>query len=98
MAFKKVDKRTPVQKFLDFTGREKAVITNENIDLPGPKEKLIFVGRAPEINYLSNKFDGKIRLYKHKLKKHGKIFITSNGKTIIISGLNINVKKEGLTG
>lgn len=87
--------RTPAKKFLDFSGRARVRKTVTNITIP---KQLIYIGDAPEINYLSDKKDGVKRLYKHILKKHGKILASPNGEMIIITGLNLNIKKEGLTG
>jgi hypothetical protein len=90
-----VKQRSAEKKFLDFSQRTKAKKTNYSLEIPNT---MIFIGNAPEINYISDKFDGKKRLYKHKLKTHGKILISPNGELIIITGLKLNIKKEGLTG
>jgi hypothetical protein len=87
--------KSAAKKFLDFSGRTKVKKTHASINLP---KTWIFVGDAPEINYISDKKDGKKRLYKHRLKKHGKILISPDGKLILITGLKLNIKKEGLTG
>lgn len=89
-------KKTAIDKYFDFNvNKIKADIKTENINIP---ETLIFLGKVPEVTYKSDKFDGKARTYSHKLKKYGNLLITPNGKTIIITGLSLNITKRGLTG
>lgn len=88
--------RTPAKKFLDFSGRSR--VRKTMVTIPSYPKEWIFIGNAPEINYLSDKKDGVKRLYKHPLKKHGKLVVSPDGKIAMIFGLNLNIKKEGLTG
>lgn len=88
-------KKTPVEKYKDFHWKNDYKTTTEILDIP---DKMIYIGKATEINYKSDKFDGKARLYRHKLKSFGEILISPNGKTIIITNLKLQIKPEGLTG
>ena len=91
----KVKKKTPEKLYKDFHWKENYETKNDVIDIP---DKWIFIGKATEINYQSDKFDGKARHYRHKLKSFGNILISPNGKTILITDLKLQIKKEGLTG
>jgi len=91
-----------IDKYKKFHQKDSAKITFDRIDLPEKKDKLIFVGKIPEIKYISDKWGRRPTLYRHTLKKHGNILAKLNDQgrvsTIIISGLNINITKEGLLG
>lgn len=104
MIKKKAPKVNPaaVKQYLDFHGKQSAKLLTANIEMPDEKTPLIFIGKAPEVIYLSDKKDGKTRLYKHTVKKHGNIFAVIGNdkrvKTIIISNLNMRIDKRGLIG
>jgi|WetSurMetagenome_2_1015567.scaffolds.fasta_scaffold1187251_2 hypothetical protein len=84
-----------VNKYKGFHGKDTANIVNFEIDIP---DEMIFIGKAYAINYKSDKWDGVSRYYEHKLKQHGDILISPDGKTIVITNLNLQIKPEGLTG
>jgi hypothetical protein len=88
-------KQEAKKKFLDFTGKSRVHIKRTAINIP---DEVIKIGKATEITYLSDKWDGKKRLYVHHLKKHGDILVFPDGQGILITGLKLNIKKEGLTG
>ncbi|RPI18732.1 MAG: hypothetical protein EHM58_04495 [Ignavibacteriae bacterium] len=88
-------KKSPVKKYLDFTGKDTAKITTDRVNIP---DTYIFIGDVINLDYVSDKWDGKKRAYTHKLKKHGKMLVSPNGKTVLITGLNLNVTGRGLSG
>lgn len=89
------ENKSAEKKYMDFHGKDKAIITEKVFDIP---DKVIFIGDAYSINYASDKWDGVKRYYEHKLKTHGQIYISPDGKNILITGLKLNIKPEGLTG
>ncbi len=91
----KEDKRNAAQKFKDFHQRKHVKTIAKNVVFP---EEWIKIGEAFEIAYKSNKWDGKNRLYVHKLKKHGNILVSPKGDLVLITDVKLNIKKEGLTG
>lgn len=88
------------KKFMDFTGKLEARVKKQNISWP---KKLIAIGESTDITYRSDKQVGALkggvkRDYIHSLKKHGRIFVNPEGTMIVIMGLKINLKKEGIVG
>ena len=90
------------QKIKDYAGfSRKDKIHVGKINIPNIKS-LIEIGEAFAVAYKSDKFSkGSPKYYEHKLRKHGRIFLvnsTRNASTILITGLKLNMKPEGLTG
>jgi len=88
------------KKFMDFTGKLQARVKKQNISWP---KRLIALGESTDITYRSDKQvgalpGGKKRDYIHTLKKHGRIFINPEGTMLVIMGLKLNLKKEGIVG
>ena len=91
----KGNRKTPAEQFKEFHQRKNVRTSVKDVNFP---KEWIKIGEAFEIAYKSNKWDGKKRLYVHKLKKHGNILISPDGNLILIIDLNLNIRKEGLTG
>lgn len=88
------------KKFMDFTGKLQANVKKQSIKWP---TKLIALGESTDITYRSDKQVGYLkggvkRDYIHSLKKHGRIFVNPEGTMIVIMGLKLNLKKEGIVG
>jgi len=86
--------------YKNFTGRLQATAKAGDIKWP---EKLVYMGIAKELNYSTDKqvghlIGGKMRDYVHHLKQHGKVWMNPQGTMVIIKGLKIKMKKEGITG
>lgn len=85
---------------MDFHGKTGSHIVKDTINIP---DTFIHLGKAIGVLYESDKWDGKPRAYKHDLKKHGNVLAAPEGKDgysrlIIITGIKIKIKKEGITG
>jgi hypothetical protein len=84
-----------VQKFEEFHDRPpKKIKSMPEIDT----KNLVDLGQALEIGYKSKKWTGKNENYLHEFKKNVRLYSTDNGKHLIISGKNLNVAAEGITG
>jgi len=91
------------KKRLAFSQQTKVSTTKMNILLPGKNEETMLIGTADRLDYVSDKFSGVKQLYEHRLKKHGTILAvfaknSDRIKTIIITGVDMGVGPEGLTG
>lgn len=84
-----------VELYKGFHARNDIEIFNEEINIP---KELVFIGKATELNYQSDKWDGKSRHYRHKFKTFGNVLASPDGTMVIITGLNFKIKPEGITG
>lgn len=84
-----------VSKFKEFHQRANVKTMAKTVNLP---KEWVKIGKAFEIAYKSNKWDGKERHYVHKLKKHGTILVSPKGDLVLITDLKLSIRKEGLTG
>lgn len=95
--------RLPLKAIKDragFMGFNEYDVKVENKSIPDIKQ-LIFVGPANNIDYLSDKFNGKTKLYTHTLKKKGKVYminVTKNCKACLITDVNLTMTPRGLVG
>ncbi|MBN8571621.1 MAG: hypothetical protein J0M18_18505 [Ignavibacteria bacterium] len=87
--------RQAIELYKGFHARNDIEIFSEDIKIP---KELVFIGKATELNYQSDKWDGKARHYRHKYKTFGDVLADPAGKMIIITGLNFKIKPEGITG
>lgn len=94
----KKNPKSAERKYKDFHHRVDVKKWSEVWNIP---DKLVYIGKIPKIYYVSDKRiygDNKVRQYVHDLKRYGDLWISPDGKTAIITNLNLNIKKEGLTG
>lgn len=88
------------KQYLRFHHKTEVKRVNDSFDLP---KEFVYIGKAVELIYESDKFDGKPRLYKHKFKKHGNILAKPEGAAgfsdlIVMNNLKFKIKPEGITG
>lgn len=71
------------------------------VDIAWPKA-LARIGHCSQLNYLSDKFDGKLREYFHKFKKPPEVFVADkpqpDGSELIILKGKFKIKSVGITG
>jgi hypothetical protein len=60
-------------------------------------EAVIEIGPFIAIEYESNKFDGKSRIYRHDITHHRKLYISADGSTIVIWP-PLKITKRGIEG
>lgn len=102
--FTKIEEPNPATKksidlYKAFHHRDDVKIIKDNLNIPD--NELIFIGKAKELSYTSDKRlydDKKIRDYIHNFKKHGDVMTTKDGRTIIIMNLSTRLKPEGIVG
>lgn len=62
-----------------------------------PPSAVVHIGQLVAIEYLSDKFDGKERVYRHELDSLRDLMISPDGKTLVIlPGLRVTTR--GLEG
>lgn len=84
---------------------KKAKAWNQNDDLVtepilidwNPPESAIDVGQIVAIEYLSDKFDGVKRIYRHEVTKKRKLFLSLDGSTLIVDP-PFKITKRGIEG
>lgn len=89
-----------IKKYKAFSGKLQARVTKKKIVWP---KKLIYIGKAKDISYSSDKQvgtlpGGKMRDYIHDFKKHGEIYTNAQGTMFVILGVKTNLQKAGITG
>lgn len=85
-----------IKKALAWNGRESLVTSPKNIHV---KDNLEFVeiGRIVAIEYESNKFDGKTRIYRHDVTKSRILHVSTDG-TVLIVKPGFKITKRGIEG
>lgn len=82
-----------------FTGLPTREVWNEHFEWP---KALPMIGPCTEVEYVSHKFDGKLRRYYHKFGKGARIYFDNkpqrNGDHILIIRGPFKIKPEGITG
>lgn len=91
-------RKNELKKYKAFHGEGPTKIYQKKINIP---EKLIFLGYAHKIEYISNKFngggDGKTAIYVHKFQRGTKLFMDEKGeKQLYIMGKNLKVREAGI--
>lgn len=93
-AVKRAIKRSA--KFFGFTPRK---IERVVIEWPAA---LVSLGRCSQVNYVSDKFDNKVREYFHKFEDDVQIFAAdqaqADGREILVIIGNFEIKPEGIVG
>jgi hypothetical protein len=85
-----------IAKALEWFGEESLLTDPE--DLPWtPPAAAVLVGRLVAIEYASDKWDGKERVYRHDLDRPCNLAISIDGSTIILDP-PLRVTKRGLEG
>lgn len=73
----------------------------KRVDIDWPKA-LVCLGVCPQVDYISDKFDGKIRHYFHEFEGPCQLFAGDapqvDGSNILIIHGNFKLKPEGITG
>lgn len=90
--------RKEVKKYSEFHGKGPTKIYQKKINIP---EKLIFLGYAHKIEYISNKLngggDGKTAIYVHKFTRGTKLFADEKmGGQLYIMGKTLKVTDRGI--
>lgn len=82
-----------------FYGLAPRQIRRVNITWP---RALVCIGAGARIDYISDKFDGKVRRYFHEFEKEALVYIPDypqpDGKNLIIIHGNFEFQPEGITG
>ena len=82
-----------------FTGFPPADKWNEHFDWP---KAMPMIGPCTEIEYVSDKFDGKVRRYFHRFGKGTRVYFDHkpqrNGDRLLIIRGPFDIKPEGITG
>ena len=87
-----------ITKYREFHGKGPVRIYQRKFNYP---EKLIFLGYAHKIEYISNKLngggDGKTATYVHKFTRGTKLYMDEKmGKQLYIVGAKLQVTDEGI--
>ena len=73
----------------------------KNIEIDWPKS-LILIGLCPEVNYISDKFDGQLRQYFHEFEDPPIIMVgvpkQKDGDNLIIIKGKFKIKSDGIVG
>lgn len=84
------------RKFYGFDPRK---IKKVNITWP---RALVSIGAAAQINYISDKFDGKMREYFHNFENKAVVYVgdtpQKDGTSLIIIHGNFKIKPDGIVG
>lgn len=83
----------------EFHGLEPRRIKNIEVEIP---KALVQIGSCSQINYISDKFDEKIREYFHEFESEVLLFADveaqPDGSWLLLLKGNFKVKPEGITG
>ncbi len=82
-----------------FYGMAPRVIRKVKIDWP---KSVVCIGAAAQIDYISDKFDGKVRQYFHEFEGEAVVFVGADpqkdGDNLIIIKGNFQITPDGITG
>lgn len=81
---KKTDDLKSTQKKAKAWFQDPGLVTEpEMVDWTPPKSA-VHIGRIVAIEYESDKFDGKSRIYRHEVTKNREMLVSIDGTTIIV--------------
>ena len=93
---KAAETRKAVKKASDWYGDPSLVTEPETVNWKAPKSA-IHIGRIVAIEYESDKFDGKSRIYRHEVTKSRELLVSPDGTTIIVLP-GFKITKRGIEG
>lgn len=85
-----------IAKARAWFGRDDLVTEPETLPWT-PPEAVVELGRILAIEYLSDKFDGKMRAYRHDFTKNRTIAVSVDGGTVIVTP-PMRITKRGIEG
>lgn len=85
-----------INKAKDWFGRDDLVTDPETLPW-SPPAAAVEIGRLVAIEYLSDKFDGKSRVYRHEFTKNHAVAVSVDGGTMIIFP-PMRITKRGIEG
>ena len=85
-----------IAKARDWFGLDSLVTEPELLDWK-PPEAAVLIGRLVAIEYSSDKFDGKDRVYRHELDRTRELYVSIDGSCFIVTPA-LRVTKRGLEG
>lgn len=89
--------RKMLAKALAWFGDENLTTEPKILKSYNAPEAVVEIGQFVAIEYESNKFDGKPRIYRHDVTRHRKLFISPDGSTIIVWP-PFKITKRGIEG
>ena len=85
-----------IAKAKDWFGLDNLVTEPELLDWKAP-EAAVLIGKLVAIEYSSDKYDGKERVYRHELDRARDLAISIDGSTLIVTPA-LRVTKRGIEG
>jgi len=85
-----------IAKARDWFGLDSLLTEPELMDYQAP-EAAVLIGRIVAIEYFSDKFDGKGRVYRHDFERQHDLILSVDGATMIVSP-PMRVTKRGIEG
>lgn len=89
--------RKMLAKALAWFGNENLLTEPKLLKSYNAPEAVVEIGNFIALEYESNKFDGKPRIYRHDITRHRKLYISPDGSTIVIWP-PLKVTKRGIEG
>jgi hypothetical protein len=91
--------RAALAKSAEFTGRPPKRIRKISIKWP---ESLVAIGPCAQVDYISNKFDGKYRRYFHEFEGDAFIFAApdpqKDGRNMLVIVGDFTIEADGIIG
>lgn len=91
--------RDALAKSSEFHGRPPKAIRRKKLMIP---KALVRIGACAQVDYISNKWDGKFRRYFHEFENEPEIFATAkpskNGEVMLIIVGKFKIEADGIIG
>ena len=91
--------KAALEKSAEFHGRAPKAILRKKLQVP---KAMIRIGVCAQVDYVSNKWDGKFRRYFHEFEGEPEIYATakpsSNGENMLIIVGKFKIEADGIIG
>lgn len=85
-----------IEKAKKWFGRDDLITEPEEIQWT-PPEAMVHIGSLVALEYESDKFDGKSRIYRHDSEQNHDLYLSPDGKTIVVNP-GFTVTERGIEG
>lgn len=91
--------KAALEKSSEFHGRRPKAILRRKLSIP---KALIRIGACARVDYISNKWDGKFRIYFHEFETEPEIYATaapsSKGENVLMIVGKFKIEADGIIG